>query len=460
MFALTQQLVAAGYTAKQILNFLADKIDGLPKSISGARSGGYSDDQILQFLSKKLPRGQSKRAQESASAAERYMSGIGLKTKEEKAQSRQKNLQGLTGLAAGALTAYAGYRALSQAPKAISAMLGKQPGAQIGNVPVAGQTPPMAAAPVSPQVPATPQIPAVEKPAITSQPKIPRIQELGLTQRADTMHSAGNPPKVIASVLQQNLTPEQKRFVKKENIDLVQEVQQYLQSKTPNIGKTPEESPVSSEITPVKQPISPEIVGKPSESVGIPEIEAEAEAAPGKSVVLPSGEVGQIEKVDPKHRYVSVNIDGKKRNIKFSDIEVEPENVVEFVNHIAQIPESERSRLVSYFAYQPESRTLAVQFHNGNFYTYSDVEPEKIKPIVEATGVAKTTGRDEYGEHVAGRPDSRGAALIEEIINDPKYKKAKKGEEKNANYQAFDTLYDYWKAFRRVSKKKRKEIGA
>lgn len=296
----------------------------------------------------------------------------------------------------------------------------------------------------------TAQPPEVQSPQAA--PESNAIKLLGKEGFVDNL-SKRNPPDVIASYLEYQLKPEQKKFVKENGIDLLNEVVAYLKDLN-NPTEAPEEASPAAVVPEMQAPQ----LAPPSIQAQLPEASKQPEpAAPavGKEVSLPDGSVGEIETIDPKGRYATVNVDGNSRRVKIEDISVEPEDVVAFVNQISGVPESERSRLISFFAYQPETKTLAVQYHNGEFYTYDDVQEDEINPVVNAEGVAKTTGKDEYGAHVAGRPDSRGAALIENIINAPKYKKSGKGQEKNNNYQRFNTLYDYFSILRRKPKKKK-----
>lgn len=468
MIPMIQQAMFYGYTAVQVLEFLTKKFPELTKSVEKSKEQGYDPETILEFISKNQGRmgfgvNNKKKQQQTDDANqtsyENYLQNAGLTEKPK--DKAQKAVGGIFGQTIKNIPTFYGLAMMG----ANLYGMGKK---AIGSVPNVGssQAPVQPEQPINPAQPIQPTAPSPAGPVEARQATTPDpaslLKEMGILPTVDTMSSASNAPEVIADVLGMTMTPEQKKFIKDKKIDLGNVIGQYI-SKKPTQPKDQQQGQEAAKFNEMTQPTpqQPE-----TQQTQANEVEQAVQAKqpelpsvePGKEVALPDGSIGEIEKVDPKGRYVTVKVDGKMRNVKFDDVEVEPENVVEFVNHVAGIPESERSRLISFFAYQPETKTLAVQFHNGTFYTYSDVDPEKIKPIAEAKGTPKTSGQDEYGAHVAGVPDSRGAALIEEIINNEKYKKSKKGESQNKNYQAFETLYDYWKAFRK--KPKRKKVGS
>ena len=65
-----------------------------------------------------------------------------------------------------------------------------------------------------------------------------------------------------------------------------------------------------------------------------------------------------------------------------------------------------------------------------------------------------TEGKNIFGAWSPEDKESLGAALFQEIISDPLYKKPKKGEPPNPNYVKLDTMYDYWKKLRKQPKRK------
>lgn len=110
MLNLIYNALSIGYTAKQILDFIGKKVDKLDKGINEARSYGNSDDQILNFISGKIPRKNYSAAQKTSNDFDKYLSGVGLKNKEEKQVQRNKGINTALAVAGAGLGAYGAYK--------------------------------------------------------------------------------------------------------------------------------------------------------------------------------------------------------------------------------------------------------------------------------------------------------------------------------------------------------------
>jgi hypothetical protein len=494
MLPLVQQMLAIGYTAKVILDFVSKKVDKLAPAIQNARSTGHDDDSILKFLSGKLPKGQ--KAQEQAKAKltdnEAYLKKIGFKTKGEREESRNKALKGALQVGSAALGAYGAYKAYQgfQGSKALNGVIQAeaQPATSMAEAETIDITPGGAvnapkrlpnqqqqlAGPAAPPPQADPQAPppppqAPVAPVPTGPDPADLLNQMGMLQRVDNL-ATRNPPETISALVKQILTPGQKKFLKEQNLDLDQVINDYISTKPAEQPQAPQESGIdalaeASAVQPTQTsvqngPLATSPPQKPPQTAPplgrnalIEPISEPQGPAPGQLATLPRGDIGEIEEI--KNGIATVNIDGKKHRVKLGDLGLEPPEAVELVHQILQIPESERSTAMSWFGYDPGTRRLAVQFHTGKLTIYDDVSPEKAAKIAEGA-TAKTTGQNEYGEHTEGQVDSRGAALILEIVADPKYKRAAKGQPKNANYQTYETIYDFWEKLRKKPKRKPK----
>ena len=49
--------------------------------------------------------------------------------------------------------------------------------------------------------------------------------------------------------------------------------------------------------------------------------------------------------------------------------------------------------------YDPKSRTMAVEFHNGGIYHYSDVPPEKHADLMTAPSIGNHLAKNFRGQH-------------------------------------------------------------
>ena len=106
MLPLIRTLIAAGMAAPEILNFISKKVKGVEKGVKSARGYGHSDNDILNFLSGTLPQFKTKQAKQSQSDTEKYLSKAGLKTQDERKESRQRGLRNTLAAGGAALGAY------------------------------------------------------------------------------------------------------------------------------------------------------------------------------------------------------------------------------------------------------------------------------------------------------------------------------------------------------------------
>lgn len=171
-----------------------------------------------------------------------------------------------------------------------------------------------------------------------------------------------------------------------------------------------------------------------------------------QTVAAPQG-IGEVKEI--RNGKALVEIDGKKHVVDEEDLEAESPEIIEEVQKILKIPEVDKSSIVSLFTFDPDERKMYIQFHNGETYKYLDVEPEKVMNIANKMGIPVTKGKNIFGAWSPQDKKSLGATLIKEIINDPKYKKPKKGQPANPNYVQLETLYDYWEKLRKKPKQKR-----
>lgn len=166
MIPMIQQAITMGYTAAQILNYISKKFKTAAPGISSAKQQGYSDEDILKYLGNKIKPKNKKGVENQLSDQEKYLKSVGMKTKGEKEETRNKFISGainlgLTGL--GAYNMYQGFKGLGQtfgqggtAPQPLQLPGGlppgpNSPGVQVLNTPTPG-------APINPP-PGVPQTP-------------------------------------------------------------------------------------------------------------------------------------------------------------------------------------------------------------------------------------------------------------------------------------------------------------
>ncbi len=147
-----------------------------------------------------------------------------------------------------------------------------------------------------------------------------------------------------------------------------------------------------------------------------------------------------------------------QKSFPHDQVEQVPDDVIQAVSNILQIPEVDRSSNIALFMYNPQDAEMYFQFHNGEAYKYYGIDPEKVFRLANKMSIPITSGQNIFGAWSPEDKKSLGATFYQEILKDPKYKKSKKGEAPNPNYVKLDTLYDYWEKLRKKkSPKKSKE---
>ena len=120
---LVEQAMMAGYGEEQILNFLSKTMPSFAKGIKAAKASGADASKILRFMSYATPNKNKANATQQQNANDKYLSGIGIKTKEEREAQRNKVLKGALGLGAGVLGATVLPKAAQTAVGALQGLL-------------------------------------------------------------------------------------------------------------------------------------------------------------------------------------------------------------------------------------------------------------------------------------------------------------------------------------------------
>lgn len=482
MVPLITQLISTGYTAAQILKFLSNKIPQLSKNISGAQSQGYPAEQILKYLSTKIQPSNDRAYKQGLNSNERYLAGSGIKTPGERTESRNKFIKGALGVGAGVLGAYGtlkaaqnylnvapttGYGTPPQTPPTsppaqASALPGPQQPQAITNTP--SPMPPIGPRgglgvpqPVNvakgPGLPPQNQLKAIAPPAnvpsepVTMAPEKPDsgaiLDKLGLRLRIEKMRHQGHEPNMIIQAAEKLVPKEmQGQFPVKEI------VADYLsKSPTTALKKLPEEQGRNFKglLEPFEdKPIRPEDYQRKPEDV--------KPLDKGALVLTPNGKVSEVKAKAPTG--LIVDDGGKGVKHQEADLEQEPADIPNIVENILKIPEVNRSSIVSLFTFDPDDNSMYIQYHNGETYKYNDVDPKEVAAVADKMGIPVTEGKGMYGAWSPEDKKSLGAALIQRFLQNPKYKKPKKGEPANPNYKKLETFYDYWEKLRKKPKRK------
>lgn len=476
--------LGAGVSAQQILKFFASQSPSIGNKIQSMLAAGLSAEKIVSFFTNKenfqsLKQELSKEMTDPRLAENPLVLGHHIREGargQDLASTVSNNLASAakTGVALGA-TALGSY-ALSRALPAIAGQFGA------GNAPV---TPPAPSAPpggLSPvgvgpnNTPAQAPTPGVSPlpggqgagsagaqgqgqsvptPGITpnAQKHVDIIKQLGL--ESHIQRQGHMTPQDIAATIDFVTSPGQKKWLAEQtSAPLEQVVSDYIASTQGQQQVTPEIQQANEIPQAINEPAVAEVQAAPVETPKAevpPEVQKQVGSLTGKnvgSIVSVGGLPGRIESI--KKDIAKVNVDGKIRHLKLKDVEEAPEDVQQAVIRMLQIPEYDRSAVTAYFGYNPEDKSLAVQYHNGNLYTYDNVDEAKVHKMANKLGIPTTTGGNIFGEWEQGKQDSVGAALIAEIIKDPMYSK----ENRNKTWRKYETGYDYWEKLRKKPKPK------
>ena len=509
LLAMVNNLIFVGMTAAQILNFIGKKTKGLEKGINQARSTGYNDDDILKFISGKMPKGNSKEAHQALSDQEQYLKNAGLKTRQEKQESKRKGISTALNIGATALVGYRLYKAYaSRFPKMewdftrrpmpektlqLEGQSQKQlpynPGLEKGPigpnqfqmVPQGNPIKPQSIGPITnPNQPIQPpqnlihqakqpnqNIP-VPLPNQPIQPPLPVpdpkaiLDQMGLTEKIDNLINAGNSPEQAAAGTLFSLTPGQKDWIKKNNIPIEELISQYFQQGKANGTQLAGNQPQNQIQLSSEGPIAQE-GANPLENQNV--IEGQNRQAPeetkkenGDVVQLPDGEIGTIESIKKDHAVV--DIDGKKRPVKLDQIEdipIKKKDLADLhedlIKGIEEEIGSDVSRNVNWAGYDPKTNRLSYLPHDGALYVYDDIDPEDAKLLTNILSTRKSSGGNFIGPWIAGTKSPIGAAMSALI----KRLQGQRGGKGNEYSGKFETIYSHLEPAIKAAKARKKK---
>ena len=446
------QALGSGYTAQHILKYLSQQNPQLAQKINSALNAGHTIEHVLNYMS----RHQKNMGKLIPEKDQVNPSSNLYKTAKNQIHPSLTNIAkiaGTTALAAGG--AYALSRSAPQLLQSLQGLPSQQLGQSIGSqIPTASSQLTSPTSGMQTQVPNNTQIPqqtqqppvnpvAGNIPQVTQseQPKVnfgEFLDKFKTKEKVDELIKLGNGPEIVGAYLKK-FYPQLVKDMEKEAGDTVENV----------IGRYAEEK----QNAPQEQKgIEPE--GKKLDvSKETPEIKSETKTIEKNATVASPQGVGEVKEI--RGDKALVEVDGKLHKVDLEDLEQESEDVIETVQNLLKIPEVDRSSVVSLFTYDPTDKEMYIQFHSGDTTKYFDVDPEKVYAVANKMGIPITQGKNIFGAWSPEDKQSLGATLIKEIINDPKYKKSKKGEAPNPNYRNLETLYDYWEKLRKKPKRKR-----
>lgn len=417
MMPLINQLIHMGYSSAQVLNFIGKKFKNMNTGIDSAKSQGYNEESILKFLSGKIPV-RKDAVEKTMSENDKYLSSIGLKTKQEKEDQTNKFIKGAIDIGSTALGAYALYRSI---PKIASGLNTAVKGIGQGSNPLSSF--PQTSAINKNSIQDTPGLQAaaqISTPSVIQSPSLANkgketFEKFGLSPKIQDLIKSGNGPEEIEGYIQKFHPKEFKQFEKEAGISLRQALTEFNQQEP--------------------------IVEEAPEKFKVPESK--------KLVAFPDGQIGEVESINKG--IAKVNIDGTIRNRKMDDLIPEPEDAIEAVQNLLKIPEEDRSSVLAYTAYNPLTQKLYAMYHDGRTVEYDDFDEQDFEDINSGKFTPRTEGKNQFGLWTKEDEKSRGATLYKLLLSNPKYAK----NQKDQTWRYLNEGYDYWKGLRKKRKGKK-----
>lgn len=450
------QAISQGFSAEQVIEYLLRKFPKYAKDIQKALGHGYSADQVLKYLTK----GRKGVNEFEGELTEHEKT---RKSDTEKQRSLERNIgKGALALGGAALGAYGlargGQSILPEVLPAIQGVMNPKQDVEIDLTPrIAHQPKQLEQQPpnqliqqaISPEPSVPPQVP----PQFSQTPIQPQASQINYGQILDQLGVKGivdglrenNPPELVSKVIKYRLPKSQlQELESKLQAPIDQIIQNYIASAPPletlqeKIAKGTSVEQTKKEIPSVNQEkdrfkdLIQSGKKKFEEHMNAPEIQEKPKDRllkldRGSSVLLPDGNIGEIE--DVKQGIAKVKVGDRIRNKKLSELMESPKEAATAALELIKsfTPEHLRSAHHALNTYDPITRSAQFLFHNGEGYIIEDISPEEYEKLSNEIEEAKTTGENKIGAWATGA-GSRGAAYQKIVKNLKKpYRKVQVG---------------------------------
>jgi hypothetical protein len=425
------QAIDEGYSAEDVIKYIAKVMPTLVPKVQKAVSNGYSLKEIVGFLAK--------------SSSNQDISG--LSTSQIHARNRQvdsklaqKGLMAAGALAASPIAASAVRSAFSRAlPRQIVQGAIHQNGGV--DIPVGLS---QSQQPIFPQGQEIQSINQTQKPPLqsssASQPPVnaPNIQQQqqqiqpevktinvnellsksGLKKHVDELSKRTKDPKQIAALLYNRFPAEMKEFQAKAGKNMEDALQDYLG-----------ENPVSDNLKATEEKTTTEQQPKIEKS----------------SIVASPNGIGQIRSI--RNGEALIDIGGKLHKAKEEELIQSPlpeKDLADLYNDVISGIEKESGQQVSrnvYWAgYDPNTNELAYLPHDGGLYIYDDISPNDAKELTNLLSQRKSTGQNYIGAWTKGSSSPIGAQMYQLIQRLQKERGGKGSEYANKFMKVYDAL--------------------
>jgi hypothetical protein len=437
------QALLGGYSNNQILRFLSNNYPLMKKFIGEATSQGHTEEEITKFIDN---------AMSSPLTSSTKISEYGIRNLKEKLRTEQIKRYGKAAL--NLAIPVAGMtigRFMSQAQN-IAPLTPPQPMPSGGLPPMAqGPNIPQNLPPIPPQIglppqggpiapsgmqPPTPPIGGPQAPA--KQPSDLSIE--GLRKQFAESPMAKEEGKILTAAkkmlakpeMTANMTKEQVKSIFTLNDEEADAVLKIFHDQTKGLYLKPEqaiqappkqqepalESQVAKEVPRVSREALKQFEGTEME---FPKLDI-SKIKKGDEVITPNNEIGNIEAFSGSG--VLVNVDGKIKKLKVDELEGTPDFIksAKIVIDPSQVEEAAKSAALGTVLESPDKTKLSISFGpSGEFYTYrrkdgKPIDEDILNRIKEGMTMPISTGDAFLGSWDAGIADSRGTVAINDIV--------------------------------------------
>ena len=442
MTALTQ-----GYTSKQIIDWLLRSGKKIGKQIKSAKSQGFSDDQVLTYLTKGkyASHGQKNEILGGMSESEK---GSRIFNQGTDWAATGRGIATAASIAAGAYGLARGLPAIKQGAQRLFGRGGPQP---------------MGGAPIQPQGPAGPQAGQTININPTTAPNAPQSPNAAqpnqpLSPEAMARNKASNDFKAM--------TPEFRDWAARK-IEAGQEkpfeemLKEFQQEKLATKPQSPLMQGIEADVQKMGEPDTISSQNQTDTGTEQQPIRKEPEERPiqkGDLVATRGGFFGSIK--DTRNGKALVDVAGRVHQIATGDLISSPlpeKDLADLYDDVIQGIEKETgeevSRNVELAGYNPSTNNLLYIPHGGAAYVYSNISPEDAKNLTNVLQQRKTTGENYIGAWFAGTKSPIG----HEMSNLVRKLQSERGGKGNEYEEKFETIYRALEPAAKASKKKRAE---
>jgi len=464
-YSIIQQLLSQGLNGEEVLALLMRNSPRIARKAQKLLGGGWGVNEVLDLFNKD-PNENRKHISTNRSPSPEEVAALqahkgrmqGSMSRDE--QSRQRLMRftkGAASLAGSALGSYALSRVL---PAAAGTLLPPTPGPS----PTQPETPPTPPTPTQPMPPTPPTPTQPEIPPIPNQEVPKQVEDIskssiqeqfpGEIAQIDRMKEAGNGPNEMLAYFKYFFPASIKNVEKASGKDFLDFIMQRIQE-TPT-GHQKKEPEPKENIQSTQSP-EPAVSEQPS-------IEK-------RPVLLPGGEVGQVQSVKNGIGKILNPVNGQERHIKLEELPEIPISTKDLGDLAEELDrEVERhtgqqiSRHVSLASYDPIKNALLYIPHEGSeSYVFTDIGESRINKLTSLLTERKSTGENYIGQWVEGSPSPIGAEmhqLLTELRQEGKVYTFKFHEIYDANRPVKEAKKAKFKKRREDEKRKKRESKA